>query len=106
VTLFENTCRSLKACKYNGCEIIRFIGVTIEYSIAMRETVEYSVRLLQEVSIRLYSDRMKAEFAFFRIEQIAKEIAPIIQFREPIKEKKPKYIRQQHKLAQRNYRRK
>lgn len=27
-------------------------------------------------------------------------------FREPIKEKKPKYIRQQHKLAQRHYRRK
>lgn len=37
------------------------------------------------------------------ISAAGKALAP---FHEPVKEKKPKYIRQQHKLAQRHYRRK
>ncbi len=106
MTLFENTCKSLKSCKFTGCDILRFIDLTIQYSIAVRETIEYSVRLLHEVSIRLSYDHVKAEFACFQFDMIAKEAPPILPFPEPLKEKKPKYIRQQHKLAQRHYRRK
>lgn len=111
MTTFEITCQNFKVCKYTGCDILLFIGISIDYSYVHRETIAYSFQLLKEASARLSSDRIRGELALLKIEKTI-GLAPI----DPMlpaelkqfhwEDNKPKYIRQQHKLAQRHYRRK
>lgn len=111
MTKFEMTCQNFKVCKYTGCDILRFIGLSIDYANAIGETIAYSFQLLNEASKRLSSDRIRAELALLRIEKViglapTDETLPAELKQFHCVDKKPKYIRQQHKLAQRHYRRK
>lgn len=105
MTGIEKTCMNLKVCKFTGCDIIKFLSSSIDYSNAVGESILYAMDLIYHASQRVSSDRMKAELALIKIQRIVEEMPPInLSFGKS--EKKPKYIRQQHKLAQRHYRRK
>ena len=96
---------NFKVCKFNGCEIIKLINVSIDYSKAVGESVLYAMDLIYHAGQKVSLDRMKAELALIKIQLLVEEMPPInLSFGKS--EKKPKYIRQQHKLAQRHFRRK
>lgn len=105
MTGIETTCMNLKVCKFNGCEILRYLSCAIDYSNAVGESILYAMKLIYNASQKVSSDRLNAELALIKIQSIAEEMPPInLSFGKS--EKKPKYIRQQHKLAQRHFRRK
>ena len=56
----------------------------------------------EELLERFNSLSKEANETSLKFERLASSISAVV----PIKEKKPKYIRQQHKLAQRHFRRK
>ncbi len=82
-----------------GCQIIQRQEASIVLNKAGLDLID-TVGSLQRVA--KYSIIEKKSFKIF-IGKAGEALGP---FREPIKEKKPKYIRQQHKLAQRHYSRK
>ncbi|WGQ15588.1 hypothetical protein [Sphingobacterium faecium] len=57
---------------------------------------------VKELLERFNSLSKEANETSLKFERLASSISALV----PIKEKKPKYIRQQHKLAQRHFRRK
>ncbi|QQT60078.1 hypothetical protein I6I97_12460 [Sphingobacterium multivorum] len=84
-----------------GCQLIQFIEISISSHLEFTELIEaareFKIKAQQylPVSKELNSLIVKSN-----------EILSIKPTEMPFKEKKPKYIRQQHKLAQRHYRRK
>ncbi|MCS4164446.1 hypothetical protein [Sphingobacterium sp. BIGb0116] len=84
-----------------GCQLIRFIEISIsshlEFSELIEAAREFKIKAQQYLPV---SKELKS------LIDRSKEILSIEPTEMPLKEKKPKYIRQQHKLAQRHYRRK
>lgn len=85
--------------RLNGCQLLRLHEVDFILTKAGLDLKE-AVEGLQKVSQRCI---IKNEDLQSLIVTTGKALGP---FHLPVKEKKPKYIRQQHKLAQRHYRRK
>ncbi|WP_153846304.1 hypothetical protein [Sphingobacterium paramultivorum] len=82
-----------------GCQMIRLQEASIVLSkvgIGYNDAMQGLQRVAQNTII-------EKEDLQSVISAAGKALAP---FHEPVKEKKQKYIRQQHKLAQRHYRRK
>ncbi|MGJ1360037.1 hypothetical protein ACR79K_25370 [Sphingobacterium siyangense] len=82
-----------------GCQLIQLH----EFGFILKQSgvdLIDAVQGLQRVANKVIIERKELQSL---IVKAGKELSP---FRQPFKEKKPKYIRQQHKLAQRNYRRK
>jgi hypothetical protein len=82
-----------------GCQIIQLHEVGFILNQAGVDLID-AVEGLQRVANKVIIERKELQSL---IVKAGNELAPLYQ---PFKEKKPKYIRQQHKLAQRHYRRK
>lgn len=85
-----------------GCKIIQLQEASImltKVGLDLIEAIEGFKRVAQKSIIE------KQDFRSVKA-KVATAWEPWDQSHQPIKEKKPKYIRQQHKLAQRHYRRK
>lgn len=82
-----------------GCQIIQLHEVGFILKQAGVDLID-AVQGLQSVANKVIIE--KEDFKSIK-STAGRALTP---FHEPVKEKKPKYIRQQHKLAQRHYRRK
>ncbi len=84
-----------------GCQLIQFIEISISSHLEFSELIEAA----REFKIKgQRSLPVSKELKSLIVK--SKEILSFEPIAMAIKEKKPKYIRQQHKLAQRHYRRK
>lgn len=82
-----------------GCQLIRLQEASIILNVAIVDLMHAVQQVKSAVDLKvLASDEIQSLFS-----RVSEAKSP---FKITIKEKKPKYIRQQHKLAQRHYRRK
>ncbi len=80
-----------------GCELIRLQEASIILSVAAIDLMHAVQKVKSDVEVKSFKETINlikvASYAEF-------------DYKMPVKEKKPRYIRQQHKLAQKHYRRK
>lgn len=82
-----------------GCQIIQLQNAKIMLVNSGLDLID-AVEGLQRVANKVIIERKELQSLIIKA---GKALTP---FHEPVKEKKPKYVRQQHKLAQRHYTRK
>ncbi|MFC3353683.1 hypothetical protein [Sphingobacterium zeae] len=82
-----------------GCQLIRLQEASIILNMAALDLLHAVEKVKSDVTEKVLASEDMQNL----ISKVSEAKSP---FRIAIKEKKPKYIRQQHKLAQRHYRRK
>lgn len=80
-----------------GCQLIRLQEASIILNVAALDLLHAVEKVKSDVEVNAFKEMTNLISMAGYAES---------DFNHPIKEKKPKYIRQQHKLAQRHYRRK
>ncbi|MGJ1211931.1 hypothetical protein [Sphingobacterium multivorum] len=80
-----------------GCQLIRLQEASIILNVAALDLLHAVEKVKSDVEVNAFKEMTNLISMAGYAES---------DFKLPIKEKKPKYIRQQHKLAQRHYRRK
>lgn len=81
----------------NGCQLIRLQDASIILNVAALDLLHAVEKVKSDVDVRSFKETIN----LIKVASFAES-----DYKMPVKEKKPKYIREQHKLAQRNYRRK
>jgi hypothetical protein len=81
----------------NGCQLIRLQDASIILNVAALDLLHAVEKVKSDVEVSAFKEMTN----LISVAGYAESDLKL-----PIKEKKPKYIRQQHKLAQRHYRRK
>ena len=100
-------CLSFKSCKYTGCEILKIYSLAIDCCGTCGASILHSLELLQQASFKMSNAMAKNTKALEEIKMnISKSFNPTFDYETKDFQNKTKYIRQQHKLAQRHFKRK